>query len=235
MRFLRSAMTLLLFAAFALGGVVLSFLVLPFVRNRRCAHRIVRRVWRALIVLVQWTRLVSVDASGLKPCKGRIIVANHPSLIDVVILTAFIPDVFSIAKNELKANPFFGYIVKNIMLPNDENVLDRSSEIIAAGGNILIFPEGTRTPLDGSGLKLHRGAAQLAIRLGVPVSPIRIEVTRRILGKKQSVLDMGERTVVYRLVSKGDIIPPERSDVSNRAGALAMTAAIERAIIGHIV
>ena len=102
MKFFRSAMTLLLFAAFALGGVVLSFFVLPFVRNRRCAHRIVRRVWRALIALVQWTRLVSVDASMLKSCKGRIIVANHPSLIDVVILTAFIPDVFSIAKNELK-------------------------------------------------------------------------------------------------------------------------------------
>jgi 1-acyl-sn-glycerol-3-phosphate acyltransferase len=77
---------------------------------------------------------------------------------------------------------------------------------------------------------LHRGADQLAIRLGVPVSPVRIEVSRRILGKNQSILDMGERTVAYRLVSSADIVPPEKSEVSNRAGALAMTAAIGQAL-----
>jgi 1-acyl-sn-glycerol-3-phosphate acyltransferase len=231
MRFLRSAATLLLFAAFALGGAVLSSLVLPFVRDRRRGHRIVRGVWRLLIASVQWTRLISVDASGLKPCRGRIIVANHPSLIDVVILVALVPDSYAIAKSQLKDNPFFGYIVRNIMLPNDEQVLERSGEIIAAGGNVLIFPEGTRTPPgDVAGPKLHRGAAQLAIRLGVPVSPVRIEVSRRILGKNQSILDMGERTVAYRLVSGADIVPPEKSEVSNRAGALAMTAAIGQAL-----
>lgn len=229
-RFLRSAMTVSLFAAFALGGIVLSFFVVPFMRSRRCGHRAVRGVWRLLIASASWMRLISVDASGVDRCRGRIVVANHPSLIDVVILTTLIPDSYAIAKNQLKGNPFFGYIVRNIMLPNDEQILERAREILDGGGNILIFPEGTRTPLDGTRLKLHRGAAQLAIRLGVPISPVRIEVSRRILGKHQSILDMGDKTVAFRLVSGADIMPPEKSDISNRSGALAMTAAIEKAI-----
>ena len=229
-RLLRSLTTLALFGSFAAGGIVLSFLVVPFLRSRRAAHRAVRSVWRLLIASSVWTRLISIDASDLKKCRGCIIAANHPSLIDVVILTALIPDSYSIAKNQLKGNPFFGYIVRNVMLPNDEQILDRARDILEEGGNVIIFPEGTRTPLDGSRLKLHRGAAQLAIRLGFPIAPVRIEISRRILGKRQSVLDMGDETVRYRLVSGADITPPAKSDVSNRSGALRMTSELENAL-----
>ena len=227
---LRSALTFALFVAFAAGGVVLSLLALAFSGNRRIGQGAVRGAWRLLVAVIRLTGLISVDVSALKKVRGRIIVANHPSLIDVVLLTAFMPDVYSIAKNELKRNPFFGAVVRNIMLANDGQILDRARKILAGGGNVLIFPEGTRTPLDGARLKLHRGAAQLAIRLGVPISPVRIELSRRILAKHQSILDMGDSTVVFRLISGDDIAPPPYSEVNNRTGAIAMTEAIAKAI-----
>lgn len=225
----RSLIAVALFVLFALGGLFVSFLLLPFCKNRADGHRVVRWCWRTIVVFFKKTGLVAVDDSLLDKSRGRIIVANHPSLIDVVLLTALIPDVYSVAKTDLKRNVFIGLIVKKVMLVNDELVLDEAKKILSAGGNILIFPEGTRTPLDGSRLKLKRGAAQLAIRLGAEVAPVRIEVTRRILAKGQSILDMGEETVRYKFISGKKIEPPSMT-MANRVAAIKLTKEIEEAI-----
>ena len=117
------------------------------------------------------------------------------------------------------------------MLPNDESIVEQAEKILSAGGNILIFPEGTRTPLDGTTMPtLKRGAAQLAIRLGVPVATIRIDVSRRILAKGQFALDMGESTVLYRIASGRCIVSP-KMEIVNRAGAMRLTKAIAEEIM----
>lgn len=225
----RSVATVLLFIAFAVGGAAVSFLLLPFLRSREAAHRLVRALWRALIRVSVSAGLIAVDDSRLRKVHGRIIVANHPSLIDVVLLTALLPDVYSIAKSELTRNVFIGRIVRKVMIPNDESVMERASEVLSHGGNVLIFPEGTRTPIDGMRGKLKRGAAQLAIRISAPVSPVRIEISRRILAKGQPISDMGDETVLYRLCSCEEIAPPPQSAV-NRNAAIALTDAIEKAL-----
>ena len=227
--FFRACATAVLFALFALGGAVITVFVMPFVPNRRAGQRVVRLVWIVLVKIFTALRLISVDASRLRPVKGRIIVANHPSLIDVVLLTAAMPGVFSVAKSSLRRNPFIGFIVSRVMLTDDEKILDEARSVLSGGGNVLIFPEGTRTPLTGESPRLHRGAAQLSVRLGVPVAPVRIEVSRRILAKHQSILDMGEKTVAYCLVSGEDILPPENG-AANRTKAIELTRSIANAL-----
>lgn len=220
----------MLFVVFATGGMAVSWLVLPFMPGRRSAHRVIRFVWRLLLRIFTWTRIITVDATQLKAVHGRIIVANHPSLIDVVILLALLPDVYSVAKKQLRVNPFIAVAVRKVMLSREDKILEDAAEVLRSGGNVLIFPEGTRTPLDGGKLKLHRGAAQLSVRLGVPVAPVRIEVSRRILAKHQSIFDMGEKTVRYKLVSGDEIVPPP-GGVSYRTRAIAVNAEIARAIV----
>lgn len=229
-RMIRAALTALFFFFFAAGGAVISAFVFPFLRSRRSGHRVVRGLWRFLVAAFSRSGLIAVRAEGLNDIRGRIIVANHPSLIDVVVLTALAPDVYSVAKNQLRGNIFIGPIVRAVMLSNDERILEDAREIIDGGGNVLIFPEGTRTPLQGGYGKLHRGAAQLAIRLGVPVVSVRIEVSRRILAKGQSIFDMGERAVEFRLKRMEDIVPPPFSGCGNRSGAISVTAAVEKAL-----
>lgn len=228
-RFLRGVATALMFILFAVGGMAVSAVVLFVAPSRRRSHLVVRSAWRGLISAIVKMGLISVDATMLSEIRGRIIVANHPSLIDVVILTACIPNVYSIAKKELKSNPFIGLIVKRVMIPNDDLIVEASREILSCGGNILIFPEGTRTPIGTAEPKLKRGAAQLAIRLGVAIVPVRILTSRRILAKGQSILDMGENTVQYRIISAAEIKPPLCATV-NRAAAMAMTAEISKAL-----
>ena len=230
-RLIRAVLTALFFFFFAVGGAALSAFVFPFLRSRRSGHRVVCGLWRFLVSAFLRSGLIAVSAEGLNDIRGRIIVANHPSLIDVVVLTALAPDVYSVAKNQLRGNIFIGPIVRAVMLSNDERILEDAREIIDSGGNVLIFPEGTRTPLQGGYGKLHRGAAQLSIRLGVPVTPVRIEVSRRILAKGQSIFDMGEKTVEFRLTRSDDNVPPPVSERGNRSGAIALTSAIEKALL----
>ena len=230
-RLIRAVLTALFFFFFAVGGAALSAFVFPFLRSRRSGHRVVCGLWRFLVAAFSRSGLIAVRAEGLNDIRGRIIVANHPSLIDVVVLTALAPDVYSVAKNQLRGNIFIGPIVRAVMLSNDERILEDAREIIDSGGNVLIFPEGTRTPLQGGYGKFHRGAAQLSIRLGVPVTPVRIEVSRRILAKGQSIFDMGEKTVEFRLTRSDDIVPPPVSERGNRSGAIALTSAIEKALL----
>jgi hypothetical protein len=63
----------------------------------------------------------------------------------------------------------------------------------------------------------------------VPVAPVRIEVSRRILAKHQSILDMGEKTVAYSLISGEDIFPPQNG-AANRVKAIALTQSIADAL-----
>ena len=227
MRILRSVLTVILFAVFGIGGGVISYLLLPFASTRHAGLRIVRKSWRGMVWLFTATRLIRVDASDLGNVSGCILAANHPSLIDVVLLTALLPDTFTVARHGLKDNFLISPIVRKIFLPDDETLLPQATSLLASGSNILIFPEGSRTPADGELRPFHRGTAQLAIRTGAPLRPIRIDVSRRILGKHQSILDMGTRPIVYTF-HLGD--PLERDSIPDsgvfRKAAVDLTAAL---------
>lgn len=114
-----------------------------------------------------------------------IIVANHPSLLDAVILLSRFPDMACVMKAALAANPLFGagarlagYICNDAPL----DVILRAREELRAGGQVLLFPEGTRTtrwpvnPLIGS-------AGLISSRSGVPVQALLIEFSTPYLGK----------------------------------------------------
>ena len=100
MRWLRSGFTLAFFALFGVGALILSYFVLPFVRKKEHALVVVRSVWRIILQGFIITGLIRIDRSALtQPIRGAVILANHPSLIDVVILTALLPRTFSVAKS----------------------------------------------------------------------------------------------------------------------------------------
>ena len=231
MRILRSILTALLFVVFGIGGGAISYLLLPFTATRRTGLRIVRTSWRGLFFLFTATRLIRVDDSDLFRVRGCVLAANHPSLIDVVLLTALLPDTYTVARHGLKDNVFISPIVRKVFLPDDETLLPLASSLLASGANILVFPEGSRTPADGVLRPFHRGTAQLALRTGAPLRPIRIDVSRRILGKHQSILDMGDRPVVYSF-HMGE--PLERKPVSDsgvfRKAAVELTAALRESL-----
>lgn len=195
-RAVRGGMALLLFAGFGIGAVLLSPLMLLLRSPERCQPP-VRATWRFFAWLCVKTGLIGIDAKELGKLRGCILVPNHPSLIDVVLIAAIVPRTLFVAKHALRRNPFLAAIVRHVALPDDERLVEAAVPRLAAGWNVLVFPEGTRSPGPDAMGPLHRGVAQLALRTRAPLACIGIRLSHPILGKRQKPWDMGSRRAVY--------------------------------------
>lgn len=234
-KWIRSLLTLSFFILFGIGGLLLSYLILPFVRKRTKALKIVRFIWQIILKGFIYTRLIDIDTHRLDTSiQGAVILANHPSLIDVIILTALFPKTFSVAKSTLRKNPFMGLIVQRVFLPDDVSLMEEAPALLSQGYNILIFPEGTRSPSPSSMRKWHRGAIQLALRTQAPILPVVLHYQSRMLAKGQSILDMGGHTIHINVKNLPLYPPPPITHDILFHEAKTITNTLSEAIQSHI-
>lgn len=116
-----------------------------------------------------------------KPGFAYIFVANHISMIDVMLLVSTVkknPLVF-IGKKELEKIPIFGYVYKKTMILVDRSsneskkqVFEQTKEKLMTGISIGIFPEGTVPELEVELAPFKHGAFTMAIEHQVPIVPI---------------------------------------------------------------
>jgi 1-acyl-sn-glycerol-3-phosphate acyltransferase len=116
---------------------------------------------------------------------GQLIIANHPTLIDVVFIVAFTPAPACVVKAAMFANPFTRNVVRAAgyirNAPTDE-MIERSVAALRSGDALVMFPEGTRTRA-GQPLAFHRGAASVAVQGAKVLTPIYIHVDQPLLNK----------------------------------------------------
>lgn len=160
-------------------------------------------------------RLFRVSVQGLEnlPEEGGLIVAsNHRSHLDPPVLNSVFPEpLFFVAKEELFRPPL-GPILKHMRaIPikrgsGDLYVLEKVRELLEAGCNVCIFPEGTRA-MPGEFLRPKTGVGLLAVRTGSPVLPVYIDGTDRVMPKGSRFPRIGHpiRVVIGRpRTYKGD-------------------------------
>ncbi|MCE9667106.1 1-acyl-sn-glycerol-3-phosphate acyltransferase [Myxococcus stipitatus] len=174
------------FATFGLGGLGLRLLFFPllslFVRERARRTRLARlAVHHSFRFFIEWMRVLGVlryRIEGVEKLSrpGLLILANHPTLIDVVFLISLVPNADCVVKASLATNPFTrGPIEATGYLCNDSGpgLVQDCIASVKAGNNLIIFPEGTRTPVHGP-MKLQRGAANIAVRGPCNITPVTI-------------------------------------------------------------
>ena len=221
------------FVLYGVGSLIIGCLLFPpllLCGARRLMRRLVRASWRLFVWGGRWTGLFRVDISPedrakLAATKGRVIVANHLTLIDIVVLTVFLPDATAIAKAAAKGNFFYSAIVKGMFLVNDDpvRVMDEAGDLLSRGVDLVVFPQGTRVPAGGAKRPLRRGAAQIALHAGVPILPVSISCDPPVLAKGQSWHDLADHVIVYTL-KVGDEIPVPRTEGAGiHAAAVALT------------
>ena len=185
------------FAVFGLGGVIIAALWLPFYRLRysndeekrkQACRYAVHLTFKSFVWLMYIVGVTKVDAKGLdtlKDLKGKIIIANHPSLIDVVVLVSIVRNADCIVKQNLLKNVFTKGIIKNtgyISNADPEDLIQDCKSSLEKGCNLIIFPEGTRT-FPGADISFKRGAANIALRSGKNFQRVLIQVTPPALTK----------------------------------------------------
>ena len=183
------------FLAFGVGGLLLGVLVFPLInlgvrdpaRRRRWARRLVQKSFAFHIELMRALGVLTYEIRGLERLQrdGVLILANHPTLIDVVFLISRLPNADCVVKSALARNPFTrgpvhaaGYVFND----DGAGLVDDCIAAVRRGGNLVIFPEGTRTRRDGP-LQLQRGAANIAVRGRLDITPVRLSCTPMTLGK----------------------------------------------------
>ena len=154
---------------------------------------------------------------------GVIFMPNHESHLDPPLMMNVSPyPVRFIAKASLFRIPFLGWAMWSAgMITIDRSnqkkafaSIGRATEMIRAGKNVLVFPEGTRTQ-DGALGAFKKGGFVMAVRGGVPIVPVGIAGTRQVMppgimiqGAGPAVVVVGEpiSTVGYDESSKGELM-----------------------------
>ena len=232
MRFLRSVLTVFCFGLFGIGGFFIGTVLFSIVilfskgeKQRFILTNIIHYSWILFVKIMVLLRLISVNIQGkesFKNTKGTLIVANHPTLIDIVLLISIIPNCVCVVKSSLAQNFFIKHIIQRIYLINNtspEEFLEKAQSLLLQGLNIIIFPEGTRTDFSKKQNLWHRGFAHLALRSKAPVLPVKISCTPQILGKGQKWYNVDRRTACYRLCFLPAVKATVKPDLSERAQA----------------
>ena len=126
-------------------------------------------------------------ADRLKNCRGMLVLANHPTLIDVVVLVSLMPNASCVVKRALWSNPFLGGVVRSadyISNSDADSLMSDCASDLLSGNPLIIFPEGTRTR-PGEPLSFQRGAAYIALRSGKPILPVLIDCNPTTLTKRE--------------------------------------------------
>lgn len=247
-RLLRSALGGICFAYFGLGGLALSWVVLPLAclgvrdpdaRVRR-AHAIVARGLDSFHGLIRWAGLIDFDPRrcGVRlppgPC---VVVANHPTLVD----TTAVLTVMRGACLVVKASFFRSVLLRamhryaaNIEAVEDgplggEAVIDAALDRLARGFPLLVFPEGTRSPTGGL-RRFRRGAFEIALRARVPIVPLLITCDPPMLRKDDPWWAMPDRAARLRVVE----LPPVDPAAEGLDGSLAIARHVQALYAAHL-
>lgn len=245
----RVAATGLSFALFGIGGLLLRLVVFPLLyvavwrRARRvaAARTIIRLAFRAYVDVMRLLGVLRYDVRGLEKLerRGLLILANHPTLIDTVFLMAFVRNADCIVKAALWNNPFTrgpvraaGYI-SNAGSGGDGGDLVRDCiASLERGGNLIVFPEGTRTPAGGA-ICLKRGAANVAVRGARDITPVVIRCDPPTLGKGEKWWRVPPRRVRFSLEVQDDVpVAPFTDGASEVIAARRLTEFLQNYFTG---
>jgi 1-acyl-sn-glycerol-3-phosphate acyltransferase len=191
--FLRLAAAALCFAIFGIGSLIFGWVLLPLAglsfdaktrlrRRRAMVHLVISRFVPLMARLgftgYRWDPMPAAVTRG----GPFVLIANHPTLIDTLIVLSRFPEMSSVAKPFYIRSPITGPMLRSIgfFAPMGEAegeeveagaTVARMVELLREGRSLVIFPEGTRSP-EGRLLRFRRGAVEAAIRAQVPIVPL---------------------------------------------------------------
>lgn len=183
------------FICFGIGGLTLGIIVFPLInvlvkddhRRARIAKWVIHYAFRCFVGLLRVLGVFSYEVRGQERLRagGGLILANHPTLLDVVFLMSLVRQADCIVKADLAHNPFMrGPVRAAGFVFNDSgaDLIDDCIRSVRSGNNMIIFPEGTRTPASGV-MRLKRGAAHVALQGDVDIMPVQIRCADPFLRK----------------------------------------------------
>ena len=169
--------------------ITLAIVATVLTLNRSVALKMARRLWGPGLLAIAGARMEVEPLPDVDWTQPHIYLMNHQSLLDIPAAFAALPgDLRFVAKHSLAYVPFLGWymwMTRMVFINRADRVkalesLRQAGQRIREGANILAYPEGTRE-LDGRLLPFKKGPFALALEAGVPVIPVAIEGSGRVM------------------------------------------------------
>jgi 1-acyl-sn-glycerol-3-phosphate acyltransferase len=215
--------TLLLWLYFTIGFIVFfsPFYLAAYLFSENCEYsfqRLNRNFYKGFFFLIRilipgqkWR--ISND---IKSIRSAVIVCNHLSYLDPLLLISLFPRHKTIVKSNFFSVPIFGWMLKQSgYIPSTSEgklselmieCIDTMDDYLASGGNLFIFPEGTRSR-DGTIGRLNKGAFKIAKLGHTPVKVLFIRNTNKLFTPGKFLFNtMVSNTITVELI---DSIDPE--------------------------
>jgi 1-acyl-sn-glycerol-3-phosphate acyltransferase len=195
------ATTILLWTYFTgafLAGYWLVFAVAGILRGRRGLawglHSYSRGFFAVVSFLIPRLRIEVPERQRLRGARGNVVVCNHLSFLDPLLLVSLLPGAITIVRPDFFRVPIFGWLLRGAgflgpdLFAEGQAWVERVARHLRAGGNLLIFPEGTRSR-DGSLAPFKKGAFYLAKILATPILVLRVAGTNHLFPPGRSIFD----------------------------------------------
>jgi 1-acyl-sn-glycerol-3-phosphate acyltransferase len=199
MRPLYSTVFWLFFCASSMAlfplAVLLCALTAPFDRRRRALHQFTC-FWASLYTWLNPAWPVHIEGrERIRPGETYVMVANHLSLLDILVLFRLFTHFKWVSKTENFRLPFIGWnmrLNRYVELRRGDRasvvqMMKACRAVLAGGSSIMLFPEGTRSPT-GRLRAFKTGAFDIAKEARQPILPIALQGTHAALPKRGFVL-----------------------------------------------
>lgn len=229
------------FAMFGLGGILAPLLIQPFLfilplsheRKDRIGKWVIHKLFRAFVELMRLSGIMTYEISDIDKLNqpGQLILANHPTLVDIVLLIAFIRNADCVVKASLKRmNPFTAMAITLAgYIANDDEpkvALEAANASFRRGNSLVVFPESTRTT-PGQPLIMKRGAANIALKTDCTIRPVLIYCDPITLTKQLKWYQVPERPFHIRMVVQEPLDIEAFRAMSGPKAARQLTAYLE--------
>ncbi len=204
-------LTAFYFTGFAIGALALSLLWLPtvslFFRGYQRTLIARKSIYYGFRFFWWFARIIHFMDTNFEGCsalssqRGMLVIANHPSYLDYVLIASTAPTLDCLIKEQILHKPTLKFLATAAdYLVNSEGgqVLAQSVTRLRQGENLLIFPEGTRTPRDGT-LKFKHGFASIALRAQCPICLITISCSQPFLDKAGKWYNVPAEKITFKV------------------------------------
>lgn len=206
-----------------------------FDRRGYFAHRCAR-AWSWLILKTTGVRVTVEGLERIAPGTTYVFVSNHQSIYDTPVLFWSLPyQLRIIAKASLARFPVLGWHLKrgrhlfvDRRRPDRDGILSRWRSLVSEGLSLMIFAEGTRSP-DGHVARFKAGSFLLAIEAGLPIVPVAVIGTRKVMPKNRLRTEPGDVTLVIH-----DPIAPPRLEAPSVRDAKAFADRVHEVVAATI-
>ena len=180
-------------------------------------------------------RIITCRVTGTEhydPDGCQLILANHPTLIDVVILVSLFPQVECVIKGAVMQNPVLRLPARTanyISNFDPAELLAACVQRLESGSGLLLFPEGTRT-VPGESIRFKPGAAEIALRADAHILPVVIDCQPTFLAKRSRWYHVPSSKPHFEIrilppVHTRDLVP---QDIGARRARVMLNAALQQ-------